>query len=92
MPHEVQYDGARCQQLRLCRSHLEELGPSNRENAFGPRFAGPFGKSISPRSEAERLTKVQACDRQQPEQTVAAPRPQRVEGRPGSSVLSLKFM
>ena len=46
---------------------LSELGPSNRENAFGPIHI--------PSSEAERLTQPQACDRQQPEQTVVGPGP-----------------
>src|SRR5664279_5111542 len=58
---------------------LSELGPSNRENAFGPIHI--------PRSEAERLTQPQACDRQQPEQTVVGPGPQRVDGRPAFSSL-----
>ena len=58
---------------------LSELGPSNRENAFGPIHI--------PRSEVERLTQPQARDRQQPEQTVVGPRTQRVDGRPAFSSL-----
>ena len=55
---------------------LSELGPSNRENAFGPIHI--------PSSEVQRLTQPQARDRQQSKQAVVGPGPQRVNGRPSS--------
>ena len=58
---------------------LSELGPANRENAFGPIHI--------PSSEVERLTQSQTRDRQQPKQAVVGPGPQRVDGRPDFSSL-----
>jgi len=62
---------------------LSELGPSNRENAFGPIHI--------PGSEVERLTQSQSCDRQQPKQAVVGPGSQWVNGRPGFSSLQQCF-